>query len=159
MFLGFSGLILLGRDVEAAVSELASAITMVIKDSEGNVVPHNSPATLIEGRNYSVLVTVINSSALTGTPVDATFAGVCSGGIAGGATFWNVDIGGLYLASEAKAFDIPFSVPAGLSGSVAIALAEIRDPNGVLVASAIEQMNITSDIVYAASVSFSGLPA
>jgi len=48
-----------------------AGVEIEIRDSEGNIVPHNSPASLNEGEIYTVKVTVTNMTTRGGEPWEA----------------------------------------------------------------------------------------
>lgn len=48
-----------------------AGVEIEIRDSEGNLVPHDSPASLNEGETYSVKITVTNQTTRGGLPWEA----------------------------------------------------------------------------------------
>ena len=48
-----------------------AGVEIEIRDSQGNIVPHNSPASLDEGETYTVKVTVTNTTTRGGEPWEA----------------------------------------------------------------------------------------
>lgn len=102
----------------------------------------SSPATVIEGKSYSVRLSVTNQSTRAGLPVEATL-GV---GISA-ATEWTglipIQVSSEYFApGETRTFDYTMAVPVGAGGETGQITAWVEDPTGLAIASATEDVVI-----------------
>jgi len=102
----------------------------------------NSPATVVEGESYSVRLTVTNRSTKAGIPVGAPLEIVISA-----ATAWTTLIPvtpstEAFAAGETRSFDYAMGVPLGSGGEFGQIIGLVRDPTGIEVARAAEDLNI-----------------
>jgi len=102
------GLGWLASRAKALPEGLAAGISVAIYDTDGNLVPHNSPALLVPGTSYYAEATVTNKSTYrdTGNPAPQTFGiGVILS--IGGYYRVNYSTSYAFTANEVKAFQSP----------------------------------------------------
>jgi len=136
-----------------------ATISLTILDAAGNPVPKNSPATLIEGHDYSVNLSVRNESVLIDPTdplslqaVDATLGIVISVQTNLYAFIPSRVDAQKFTAGQTLTFNYPFSVPMGLGGQTGTAYAGVQDPAGVNLVEIIEPFSIIAwDVIYRAT--------
>lgn len=146
--------IYLATKAEAAPErELKAKVGIEILDSQGNLVPHNSPAVLTEGESYTMVVTVTNMSTKAGTPWQAVLTIDVSAAVDGSNLMPpSVDYEP-FAAGATENFSYPLSVPLGYGGFAGSAVAIVRDPLGATLDTAIESLTIVElPIVYGAGI-------
>ncbi len=155
---GFLTLLGLGwralRAKAAPPEQVAAMVSLEILDMEGNVVPHNSPATVVEGQTYRLRMTVTNRSTRLGVQVGANLGTQPWGAIVSTAmTFTPNWFPQAFTAGQSIVFESTFTVPAGSGGLSGIVGADVFDPNTVLIAQATDPLTVQSAaIIYGATV-------
>jgi len=130
-----------------------ASIGIEILDAQGNPVPHNSPATLVEGESYIARLTVTNRSTKAGQPWEATFEIVAHASTAYETLIPVTATQEYFGPGETRAFDYPFTVPLGTGGQSGQISGVVNDLTGVRLARAIEDFTITTvEIIYAAEI-------
>ena len=108
----------------------------------------NSPASVIEGKSYTVALTITNQSTKADTPVEAMLGiGISVG------TEWvtiiSPQISSEYFSSnETRRFEYTMNVPLGSGGQQGLITAWIEDPVGKTLTSATEDLIIEKTIVW-----------
>jgi hypothetical protein len=130
----------------------SGTIEIQVYDSQGNLVPHNSPRTLQEGGSYTVQLTVKNTSTRGGASTGATL-GV---GLHVLTTAYSLIPARVeqysFIAGETRSFSYAFNVPLD-SGTDGLISAWIEDPARNIVGQAQESITITSlSTVYGATI-------
>ena len=137
-----------------------AAVTIVVRDSEGNIVEEHSPLDLYEGKSYTATASVTNKTTADGFAYEADFNINIFGYVVAGGTSYLLfgnekSLGALqhFAANETLSFTQAFTVPLGwygLSGEICCA---VLAPGNILVATA--RVGITLKALaktYAASV-------
>ena len=145
---------------EPPPDEEGATISIEILDAQGNPVPHNSPATLEEGKTYTVKVKVTNRSTLAGAPSAANLITWIEVWV-GPPKQWllgPVERTDSYNANQTRthswSFTIPMGLYAGFSGPYGFITAQVFSPVGVSLANAVEDIFLKAPvtIVYDATV-------
>ena len=141
------------RKVKAPPEGPPAAVKIEVYDSEGNLVPSNSPVTLDEGATYTVMVAVTNKTTRGGVPWEANLETIIM------AATTLVDLipydvrEALFAPNETKSFTSPLVIPVGLGGQTGAITVDVFDPAGILLAYAVEPLTIQSvAIIYGATV-------
>lgn len=106
----------------------------------------SSPATVFEGEDRVVTLTVTNQSTLAGVPVEATF-GIGISSMVDGTTLMQRISSEHFAPGETKTFDYTMVIPMGTGGQVGSIDAWIEDPTGLTIDSATEALVIEAVIV------------
>ena len=144
---------LLAKKAKAAPpGEGAASIEIHVYDSLGNLVPHNSPVTLIEGDSYLVTLTVQNTSIKGGVGTGASL-GIGINAISQFYTLIASVVGTkAFAAGEVKRFSYALNVPLD-PGTTGLITAWVENPSRAHIADAQVQLVITSlAIVYGATI-------
>jgi len=131
-----------------------AALSIVIRDAEGNIIPHNSPANVYEGQSYTVTVSMTNTSTRGGAPIEAELTLRVSARSAGGV--WLIpttDSSDVFPAGGTLSYTYPMYVPWGTGGTAGVIDAVVGTPAGAILASDSETLNIIAvAIIYGATV-------
>ena len=133
----------------------ANISLQILDAATGEPVPHDSPATVVDGGSYIARATVTNRSTRLGTPVAATLT-IKFYGFAGGFPdlIWPVPEQKVqtfnFAAGQSGEINCSFKVPAGTAGQVGEIGAWVESPNAVELARGREPLTIITT-VYAAS--------
>jgi hypothetical protein len=121
----------------------AKATIKIIDNTTGQIVEHNSPYNVEEGRTYTVFVTVTNQSTKAGTPWAAQI-GVQLSAAGGSSIFIPATTKNLgFAANQTVELSYSMSVPVNSpNGSITLSL---LDPNGVAFATGSEQILVGYD--------------
>ena len=134
----------------------AANISLVIKDSEGNVVPHNSPAALEEGQGYTLEATITNTSYRGSPPSTVPMAvifEITAMGQTGGTDFLTQSTTQPFAEDQSIILSWPFTIDWGLGGTIGDIVVTVFDPLWNPVASATEPVTVSEALVeYAATV-------
>lgn len=138
--------VMLATRAKAAPPE-EGGVTIIIYDEWGNPVPTNSPAILIEGAIYTMVVTITNMSFKAGEPWEATLT-IDVTAIVDGSNLMTPSARNEYFsAGQVRSFSYSLNVPLGyglLSGN---AQALVKDPAGVTLDSATELLTIEEVLI------------
>ena len=137
--------------------EGGATIGITILDAQGNPVPQNSPAALLEGQIYTVMLTITNTTTKAGqpwaTPLQVSiFAGTNL------STFIPSQIASYnFGAGEIKILTFPLGIPVGTGGETGQVVARVFSPIDVgltsPLATDIEPITIgTIAIIYGATI-------
>ena len=133
-------------------------VVIEILDANGNPVPKKSPASLVEGTNYTIRVTVANRSTRGGIAQEADLT-LSVHVTLGGMTFINGLSDGLlshrFAADSSYAFTWPLMVPVGYfnTGTTGLVDARVISPDGTVLATAQEPLTLQIlDIIYKATI-------
>lgn len=131
-----------------------AALKIQVYDSEGNLVPPNSPVTLDEGATYTVRVTVTNKTTRGGVAWEATLTvDVAAFITAVGYLIPPTITAEAFTANQTRSFNYSLYIGTGLGGFSGAIDAKIKDPANNLLASASEPLIVRSlAIVYGATV-------
>lgn len=142
------GLILMSKKPVVDQDQLdQTGISIVITDSRGNVVPHNSPFLLDEGQSYNAVVTAKNLSSKGGVFV-AVDAVVKIAAIFDSPARGRVNLAPqsnqskTFAAGEQKTFSYPFSTQDGDGGGSGGVYVEIANANNELIANSSEEIQV-----------------
>ena len=152
----FGGIILSTNVVKAAPRPNQATVSIVVYDSNGNPVPHNSPYSLNEGSTYTVKATITNTSTKGGVATAATM------------TFSMVGTSSkkTYMPTVTQTYNFPAGGSLVVTGTLTSAIgdapdtgviaATLDDPSGNLIASASNAFTIVAlPIVYGGTIAFS----
>ena len=142
---------------EPPPDEEDTTLSIVILDANGNPVPTNSPANLIEGEDYTLRLTVTNTSTKLGTPWEATLwvrAQVATTQV----NIFSYSTQEYFLASQTRSFEYPFSVPEGIVGDTGLAIGQVDDPNQNLLANISQEIAILSAAIDYGAIVVIGVP-
>jgi len=136
--------------------EKPSAAEIVIKvyDSQGRLVPHNSPLDLEEGESYTIVLTVTNQTTKAGTPWEASL------GVGIHVFVDSIDLippdfryGEYFAPGQTREFSWPLDIPLDIGARSGSINASVLDPDGRRIASDIKPLNIIAvEIIYGATV-------
>ncbi len=134
---------------------VGAAVSLEILDMEGSPVPHNSPATVVEGSTYRLRMTVTNKSTRLGVGVGATLGTQPWGAIVSTAMVFTPNwFPQAFTAGQVLVFESTFKIPDGSAGLAGIVGADVFDPNNVLIAQATDPLTVQSAaIIYGATIS------
>jgi hypothetical protein len=129
-------------------------LSIEILGPDGQPVPHNSPATVVEGTTYKLRMTVKNTSTKLGMGVGATLGTQPWGAIVSTPmTFTPNWFSQAFTAGQSLVFESTFTVPDGSGGLSGIVGADVFDPSNKLIAQATETLTVqTAAIIYAATI-------
>jgi len=136
------------------------ALDIVIRDADGNIVPHNSPYALQEEQSYTIEVSVLNTTLRGGVePWPAELTLVMNASLEDPMTGYGVNFysnaatTAQFAASETKVFTYPIYIEklyGGMTGSIAV---QVKAPDGATLAVKGAEMTVAViDIVYGADV-------
>ena len=136
-----------------------AGVAIEILDANGNPVPKKSPASLVEGTNYTIRVTVTNGSTRGGV-AQATDLTLSVNVTLGGVTFINgLTADGLlshyFGANDSYAFTWPLMVPVGYFNTDTTGMVDARviSPGGIVLVTAQEPLALQiQDIIYGATI-------
>ena len=133
--------------------EEQSTLKIEIRDSEGNLVPHNSPANVSEGQVYTVTVSMTNTSTRGGIPIGVELTLRVAAQADGVWLIPTSDSSDAFGAGETKSYTYAMNVPWGTGGYSGVIDAVVGNPAGGIIASATEPLNIIAvAIIYGATV-------
>lgn len=134
-----------------------------VYDSEGRLVPRNSPMDLEEGKSYTVVLTVKNTSTRAGLPWAATLSVTIHAAV----TYGYEQVATLipittrdesFTAGQTKTFSYTMTVPSineipQIEGSTGQIGASVQSPQGTTLATAYEPLTIKIlEIIYGATI-------
>ena len=135
------------------------ALDIVIRDADGNIVPHNSPYALQEEQSYTIEVSVLNATLRGVEPWPAELTLAMNASLEDPMTGFTVDFysnnatTAQFAASETKVFTYPIYIEklyGGMTGSIAV---QVKAPDGATLAvKGVEMAVAVIDIVYGADV-------
>ena len=136
------------------------ALDIVIRDADGNIVPHNSPYALQEEQSYTIEVSVLNTTLRGGVePWPAELTLVMNASLEDPMTGYGVNFysnaatTAQFAASETKVFTYPIYIEklyGGMAGTIAV---QVKAPDGATLAVKGAEMTVAViDIVYGADV-------
>ena len=131
-----------------------AALSIVIRDAEGNIIPHNSPANVYEGQSYTVTVSMTNTSTRGGAPIEAELTLRVSARADGVWLIPTTDSSDIFPAGGTLSYTYPMNVPWNTGGYSGAITAVAGTPAGGILASDTEMLNIIAvRIIYGATVS------
>ena len=130
----------------------AAGISIEILGPDGQPVPHNSPATVVENTTYTVRATVTNMSTRAGVAVAARFVIRFGGTLDGtGLGFNPYDTQVDFAANQTLVVSSTLYVPAGAGGMTGQLTVDVIAPTGYVIATATELLNVSVPVItYAA---------
>lgn len=135
--------------------EGGASLQIEVYDSEGNLVPHNSPLNVTEGGSYTIRVTVTNTSYIVNPSYPVAARLVITVAVQTNVRTLLGDSMTLdFTASERKTLSWNFTVPVGTAGEAGgVIAAAVDTPGGIQLASAGDTMTITeAATVYGATI-------
>ena len=129
---------------KVAPGGLSAGISVAIYDMAGNLVPANSPATLVAGFWYTARVTVTNTSTQGGAGVANTLLTALVVRIAGIEVLNPGARSDYYGASQALQFDYSFYVDTAYAGTSGTATASVYSQTFALLNTAVEVLDIAA---------------
>lgn len=132
------------KKVKAAPPEIGG-VTIQIYDEYGNLVPSGSPVTLLEGKSYTMIVTVTNLSTkptIPPTPWEATLTIDVKASVGGNAIMTPSVKAEYFTAGQTRAFNYTLNVSLGYGKLTGSALALVKDPIGTNLDSATESITV-----------------
>ena len=144
-------LLLMARQTVAS-----DAVIIQIFDSHGNLVPHNSAFSLLEGETYTVKVTVNNRTTRGGAAYRADLTLSVSAGTSNHVLIAQQSQTGHFAAGESLSFGYTMAVPQGSVGESGTITATVFAPTGGQLASQARDFTIAASITYGADVDIGG---
>jgi len=134
-----------------------TGIEIEIRDSNGNIVPHNSPASLNEGEIYSVKITVTNATTRGGIPWEAELTTNVYADVSDGFSTVHLvpsnDNVSVFAGSQAIAYSYTISPEIGVGGMTGGIFVSVHDPLGGVLKQINEQLTIVAEpTIYGAGI-------
>jgi len=145
---------LLNHKAKAGPGPGEGNVVIEILDENGNPVPRGNSFDLTEGQNYSVRLSVKNTSTKAGQTWPATLIIGLVVKLGGANLITPVNSLVSFAAGEQKAFNYPFSLLLGDGGKTGAIAASLGDPEGGILGSASDVINVVEiPIVYGGTIS------